>query len=76
LFSEIIDVNDEDDIFDNETENANRTFINPSQDKKITREKVLKFETCDFTATRKISIKYNKEDKHNWCSQCYSSFKS
>ena len=39
LSSEIIDVNDEDDIFDNETENANSTFTNPSQDKKITSKK-------------------------------------
>ena len=76
LSSEIIDVNDEDETFDNETENANSTFIHPSLDNKITGETVLKWETCEFAATRQSSIKDHKEDKHNWCSQGYSSFKS
>ena len=66
LSSEIIDVNDEDETFDDETENRNSTFINPSQDKNITGEKVLKCETCDFTTTRQSTIK-------DWC---YSIFKS
>jgi hypothetical protein len=61
LSSEIIDVNDEDETFDNEKGNINNTFINPSQDKNITGEKVLKCETCDFTTTtRQSTIK-------DWC---------
>ena len=56
LSSEIIDVNDEDVTFDNETENANSTFIHPSLDNKITGETVLKCETCEFAATSSSSV--------------------
>ena len=63
----------ENETFYCETQNTNSTFINPSKEMKITVKKALKCETCDFTTRRQSFIMEHKEEKHNWCSQCYSS---
>ena len=75
--SKIIDVVDEKDETD-EQENmiTNSTFINPSQFDQSCNGIFFKCEVCDFISARKTIIKDLKESTHNWCSICFSTFKT
>ena len=54
----------------------NTTFHNPSQEDKPVGAKQFKCKMCDFTSSSKIIINDHKEEIHNWCSTCFSSFSS
>ena len=77
---EIIDVeNDEslhDETVEDEDDNSNKTFTNPSQIDKTTCSVLLKCEKCDFKASTSLTIRNHKESTHNWCTNCYSTFNS
>ena len=77
---EIIDVeNDEslhDETVEDEDDNSNKTFTNPSQIDKTTCSVLLKCEKCDFSAPTSLTIRNHKESTHNWCTNCYSTFNS
>ena len=62
--SKIIDIDDLEDM-EHQSDVSNTTFLNPSQDDKPVGAKLFK---C------KISINDHKEQYHNWCSTCFSSF--
>ena len=73
--TKIIDI---DDLEDMEYQNdlPNTTFHNPSQEDKPVGAKQFKCKMCDFTSSSKIIINDHKEEIHNWCSTCFSSFSS
>jgi hypothetical protein len=50
--SKIVDVDDLDDM-ENENDVPNKTFLNPSQDYKLSSAKILKCEMCDFVSESK-----------------------
>ena len=52
-------------------DNANETFVIPSQGNS---EKLFKYENCEFEAARKSDVMKHKTANHNWCSFCFSSF--
>jgi hypothetical protein len=70
----IVDIVDEDDA----EKGNDTTFINPSQTDKLlsAKPKVFKCEICDFECSRKNLLDDHKGAAHNWCTLCYSSFKS
>jgi hypothetical protein len=54
-----------------------KTFNNPSQtDNKFSEQQTFKCEQCDFKAARKFDLENHKEEKHNWCSFCFSTYKT
>ena len=53
-----------------------KTFNNPSQADNKFSEQTFKCEQCDFKAARKFDLENHKEEKHNWCSSCFSTFNS
>ena len=69
----IIDVQDE---IEHEDDKSNATFMNPSQIDELLSDNMFKCEICDFTSSSKNFIIDHKEEIHNWCRKCYSSFKS
>jgi hypothetical protein len=69
----IVDVQDD---IEHEDDISNATFMNPSQIDKLSSDKMLKCEICDFTSSSQNFIVDHKEAIHNWCPTCYSSFKS
>ena len=73
--SKIIDIDDLEDM-EHQNDVSNTTFLNPSQHDKPVGAKLFKCEICDFTSSSKISINDHKEETHNWCSTCFSSFSS
>ena len=75
-----VSVVDEEDLEDDEEIdelNMNeKTFNNPSQADNKFSEQTFKCEQCDFKAARKCDLDNHKEEKHNWCSLCYSNYKT
>ena len=68
---ELVDDEEIDELNVNET-----TFINTSQTDNKFSEHTFKCDKCDFKAARKCDLDNHKEEKHNWCSLCYSSYKT
>jgi hypothetical protein len=73
--SKIIDIDDLEDM-EHQNDVSNTTFLNPAQHDKPFGAKLFKCEICDLTSSSKISINDHKEETHNWCSTCFSSFSS
>jgi hypothetical protein len=74
--SKIINVDENDELDDQENMVTNSTFINPSQFEHSSRGTFFKCDICDFVTARQTFIKDHKELTHNWCSLCFSSFKT
>ena len=72
----MVDIIDVQDDTENENYLSNSTFLNPSQTDEPPGDKIFKCEICDFATSSKKFIIDHKEEIHNWCSKCYSSFKN
>jgi hypothetical protein len=68
---EILDVDKEDEIKDYESDFSNSTFGNPSHG-----GEVFMCDICDFASAMKEIIENHNKLIHNWCSKCFSSFRS
>ena len=70
-------VNEEDLVDDDENDDEiDVTFNNPSQITNKTSEQSFRCEKCDFAAERISELIDHKGQNHNWCCFCLSSFKS
>ena len=58
---EIIDVDEQEEFMEQENETSERTFINPSQDDKVSSDEMIKCEMCDFASARKTELMTHKE---------------
>ena len=77
--SKIVDVDNDDEteeIFEQDYELSNTTFVNPSQDEPISSNAIFGCDNCDFKAATKDILRNHKQTNHNWCCICYSSFKN
>ena len=77
--SKIVEVDNDDEteeIFEQDYELSNTTFVNPSQDEPISSNAIFGCDNCDFKAATKDILRNHKQTNHNWCCICYSSFKN
>ena len=58
----------------NENDNANATFNNPSQLEDEPDEELIKCDKCDYRTGQNIYLLNHKEEIHNWCVFCFTTF--
>ena len=58
----------------NENDNANTTFNNPSQLEDESDEELIKCDKCDYRTGQNIYLLNHKEEIHNWCVFCFTTF--
>ena len=74
--TEIIDVEEQVESEIDESMNiGDKTFINPSQEDKVSDSEMLKCKKCNFHSSTRFRLLIHKESYHNSCSSCYSTFK-
>ena len=71
---DIIEVDDNEESLGQENTMLENTFINPSQDDKISSDEMHQCTMCDFASARKSEFIDHKISRHNWCHICFSSF--
>ena len=61
---------------EHENDVSNPTFLNPSQNDKLPSAENFICKMYNFSSTTKTCKNDHKEENHNWCSWCNSSFSS